>query len=302
MAKKTFIYILILSVASIPLGFAQGYTIEANGAKLHYKIFGKGEPLLIINGGPGMNSNGFAEMAKNLAENYQTIIYDQRGTGQSILSNRDHTAVTMDWMVKDMEALRKYLKLEEWTLLGHSFGGMLAYYYATKHPERVKAMIQSSSGGMDLALLSLINLRDKLSEMEWDSLQHYQSQLNEGDTSYATQLKRGEFMAPAYLYNRKHIPVLAERLTQGDSQLNGWVWADLRKINFDTKETLSSFEKPVLIIHGRNDLLDEAVAETAHQILPNSQLELLDRCAHYGWLDRPDVYYKLIDTFMSHIN
>ncbi|WP_375581046.1 alpha/beta hydrolase [Marivirga tractuosa] len=293
---SAFIVFTILNSA-----FSQENTIIANGAKLHYKVYGTGETILIINGEPGMNSNGFGDLAKELAKKYQTIIYDQRGTGKSTLDQVHNNTVTMDLMVKDIEALREHLKIEKWTLLGHSFGGILGYYYASKHPERVKAMIQSSSGGMDLALLSLINIREKLTKMEWDSLQYYGNKINEGDTTYATLLKRGEFMAPAYLYNREYIPVLAERMTQGNMQLNGLVWSDLRRINYDTKESMKSFEQPVLIFHGKNDLLETSVAETAHNILPNSQLELLDRCAHYGWLDRPDVYFDLIYDFMDSV-
>ena len=67
--------------------FAQteGYSTNNDSSKTYYKIFGKGEPLLIINGGPGMNSNGFEGMAKILAETQEAIIYDQRGTGKSKL-------------------------------------------------------------------------------------------------------------------------------------------------------------------------------------------------------------------------
>lgn len=297
-----FLFSLLISfMFQLSNSFGQSETIESNGAKLHFKSFGEGEPILIINGGPGMNSNGFGDLAMELGKKYQAIIYDQRGTGKSTLDLVDSNMVTMDLMVKDIEALRIHLKFDKWTILGHSFGGMLGYYYASKHPERVKAMIQSSSGGMDLALLSLINLRDKLTQSEWDSLQYYGNKINEGDTSYATLLKRGEFMAPAYLYKKEFIPVLAERMTQGSAQLNALVWSDLRGINYDVKESLKSFEPSVLIIHGKNDLLETSVAETAHNVLPNSQLELLDRCAHYGWLDRPDVYFDLIYDFMDSV-
>jgi proline iminopeptidase len=296
---KICVHLILLSFLTAPIALPQGNTIEANGGKLHYEIFGKGEPILIINGGPGMNSIGFAPLAMELGKKYQAIIYDQRGTGKSTLEEINGSTVSIDLMVKDIEALRMHLKIDKWTLLGHSFGGILGYFYASQYPERVKAMIQSSSGGMDLALLTSINIQNKLTEIEWDSLQYYRYKINEGDTSYATLLKRGEFMAPAYLYNREYIPLLAKRMTQGNMQINALVWSDLRRINYDAKGSMQSFEQAVLILHGKNDLLETSVAETAHRVLPNSQLELMDRCAHYGWLDRPDVYFKLIHDFMD---
>lgn len=296
----SFAFYFLLS--SSTYSYAQDNTIKVNGASLHYQVFGKGEPILIINGGPGMNSNGFGAMAKELAKNYQTILYDQRGTGLSKVAALNSENISMDLMVKDIEALRQHLGFEKWIVLGHSFGGIMAYYYASHYPEKVKAMIQSSSGGIDLQLLERYNLGNKLSAMELDSMRFYEAKIQEGDTTYATLLKRAQFMAPAYLYKKEFVPVIAERLTEIKLEVNGIVWADLRHMNYDAKAKMSGFEKPVLIIQGKDDLLDVSLAKKANKILPNSQLALLDRCGHYGWLDRPDVYFQLINEFIASLN
>lgn len=290
---------LILLIHSPVVTAQQGEVIHGDGFKIHFQIFGTGEPLLIINGGPGMSSEGFITLAQELAENNQTIIYDQRGTGYSTLDNVDSTTISMDLMVDDIEAIRKHLGIETWAVMGHSFGGMLAYYYASKHSERVTAMIQSSSGGMDLALLESLNISGALTEMERDSLAFYNAKISGGDTSYETRLKRGQFLAPAYLYDKKHVPVVAERLTQGNSQVNSLVWQDLQRIGYDTKDKLRKFNKPVLIIHGVQDIVGTGIPETTHKILPNSRLLLLNKCRHYGWLDRRDTYFSEIEKFLS---
>src|ERR1043166_5503116 len=108
-----------------------GFAISSDSCKIYYRTFGKGKPLLIINGGPGMNSDGFEDLAKQLSAGYQTIIYDQRGTGRSLLKTLDSSSITMKLMLDDIEALRKILKIDRWCVLGHSFGGMLSSYYAT---------------------------------------------------------------------------------------------------------------------------------------------------------------------------
>lgn len=272
--------------------------VELSDAKIHYKIFGKGNPILIINGGPGMSSEGFVHLAEQLSKNHQTIIYDQRGTGLSKLKTLNGN-ITMDLMVDDIESLRKHLKIENWVVMGHSFGGMLAYYYASKHPDCVKAMIQSSSGGMDLDLLGSINITSKLSRTENDSLNYYNSRIAEGDTTYKTLLGRGRFLAPAYLYNKKYVPIIAERLTQGNSAINNLVWANLRSIRYDVKEEMKSFHKPVLILHGSNDIVAREVAETAQNILPNSRLIILQNTSHYGWLEQPKQYFGEIESFLE---
>ena len=52
-------------------GFAQ-----SDGVKIYYRTFGTGTPILIINGGPGLNSDGFVDLAKTLSAQNQTIVYD----------------------------------------------------------------------------------------------------------------------------------------------------------------------------------------------------------------------------------
>lgn len=143
--------------------FAQESDIVITGeAKISYRKFGSGFPVLIINGGPGMNSNVFASLAALLSENNTTIIYDQRGTGKSGLKNPTPSEISIENLVEDIEKLRAALGYDQWIILGHSFGGMLAYAYAAEYPERVKAMIQSHSGGMSLNNVERFDITKRL--------------------------------------------------------------------------------------------------------------------------------------------
>ncbi|MGN6250164.1 MAG: alpha/beta fold hydrolase [Ginsengibacter sp.] len=278
----------------------EGYVLSGD-SKIYYRTFGSGKPLLIINGGPGMNSDGFVDLAKALSKNNETIIYDQRGTGKSVLPKVDKSTVTMLLMVRDIDNLRKHLKIKKWAVLGHSFGGMLASYYATLYPQNIESLILSSSGGIDLGLLSYVGARiqSKLSLQEKDSLLYWNKKISNGDTSFFARLHRGLALAPAYLYNRKNVPAIAERLTQGVPVVNDLVWQDMQRIKFDCKKNLSHFNKPVLIIQGQQDIIEEQTAVLEHNVLMNSKLVLIDHCVHYGWLDRPDVYFKEVENFLA---
>ncbi len=294
-----FFFLFSLSISAQKEG-----TIDSKNAKLHYKIFGEGMPLLIINGGPGFNSDGFIPLAKEFGKKYMAIIYDQRGTGQSVMEQLNNENITMDLMVEDMEVLRKHLKLEEWTILGHSFGGLMAAYYTSKHPDKVKGIVFSSSGGLDLGLTSYVGQRvnSLLTQEERDSLNYWTNKMSQGDNSYHARYRRGLALAPAYVYNREFIPAIAERLTQSNMQINGMVWSDLRRINYDTKEELREFKNPVLIIQGKNDILTVETAQIAHEVLPNSKLVTLDKCGHYGWLDRREAFFREIHAFLNQKN
>lgn len=277
--------------------------VPSRGVKNFYRTFGAiGQPILIINGGPGMNSNGFAEMAQKLSAGgtHRTIIYDQRGTGKSVLTSLDTSTITMQLMVDDIETLRKHFGFEKWTILGHSFGGVLGAYYATLHPDRIDKLIFSSSGGINLDFLNYVGARinSRLTQQERDSLAYWSARIDGGDTSHHARLQRGMALAPAYVFEKKYVPVIAERLTQGNSIINGLVFENLRAIRFDCTERLRRFQRPTLIIQGKEDIIKVETAEYAHKILPNSRLVLLEKCAHYGWLDKEAEYFAAVRQFL----
>ncbi len=294
--KKYFtLTFLFVSIAfySQQEGFA-----KCNNVATYYRTFGAGKPILIINGGPGMNSNGFAGLAQKLSKKNKTIIYDQRGTGRSEVSQLDSATITIDLMIEDIECLRKELKIKKWFVLGHSFGGMLASYYATKYPQSIDGIILSSSGGIDLELLDYVSTNIN-SASNADSVDYWTNKISNGDTSHFAKLQRGKYLAPAYVFNKKHIPVIAERLTQGKPQLNGLLWTDMAAKNFDCAADLKDFKKPVLIIQGKQDIIEERTAIKAQKAFQNSKLVIMDNCKHYGWLDAEELYFKEINTFLA---
>lgn len=293
------LYSILLFILPVSAIAQNEQTIILEKSKIHISTFGKGEPLLIINGGPGMSSQGFASLAKELGKTNLAILYDQRGTGQSTINSISENTMTMDLMVEDIENIRKHFKFQEWVVLGHSFGGMLASYYLKKHPNRIKRLILSGSGGHDLSITRNLNLHARLTQTERDSLNYWNERIYQGDTSYQARYNRGKYLAPAYVYNRKHVPIVAERLTQGNRTINSLIWQNIRTINFDCSDAFRDFKKPVLIIQGKQDVMGDTIAKQAHKLLTNSQLVFIDACAHYGWLEQPKAYYKNIHEFMK---
>ena len=291
-----FLFVIRLSIAQ------NDSMLNYDDGNIHITTFGTGDPLLIINGGPGMNSEGFGVLATSLSDGHQTIIYDQRGTGQSEISTIDRTSMTLDKMVEDMEVIRRQLHIEEWIVMGHSFGGMLASYYTTKYPKQVKALILSSSGGFDLSLLDDLNITGALNQNQRDSLQFWTRQINSGNRTYNALFNRGKYLAPAYLYSDEFVDVVADRLTQGNMTINRLIWEDMRNMEFDCSEGLKSFKKPVLIIQGSHDIINKNIAQRTHALLKNSTLIYIDKAAHYGWLENPTDYFAAIDQFLMTLN
>lgn len=300
MSSLKFLSFVLFLVCNFSKSQTQGVAINKDASKTYFKVYGKGKPLLIINGGPGMNSNGFEILAKQLSKKNKVILYDQRGTGKSTLKIVDSTTITMKILADDIESLRQYLKIKSWIILGHSFGAMLASYYTSLHPNRVDKLILSSSGGIDLTLIKGENLiNSNLSKTEIDTLKYWNDKIEKGDTTKIARLQRAKSLAPAYVYNRKFIPLVAERLTQANTKINGLVWNDLIKTNFDCKQKLTSFNKPVLIIQGEQDIVSKQMGELANKTFSSSKLIFLEKSRHYPWLDVPEKYFKEIELFLN---
>ena len=102
--------------------------------------------LLLLNGGPGATHEYFECMESFLpGEGIEFIYYDQLGTGNS--DNPDDTALwDLPRFVEEVEQVRQALKLDKdnFYLLGHSWGGILAAQYALKYQQNLKGLIISN--------------------------------------------------------------------------------------------------------------------------------------------------------------
>ncbi len=280
---------------------SEGYATSTDGTSIYYRTFGSGQPLLIINGGPGMNSEGFESIARELSNKNLTIIYDQRGTGKSKLNKVDASTLTMKLMMEDIECLRVHLKIHKWSILGHSFGGMIASYYAGIYPDKIDKLILSSSGGIDLELLDYVGdaITSKLSNEDQEGVRYWSAKVAAGDTTHYARLQRGIHLAPAYVMNKEYLPVIAERLTQGNALVNQLMWDELRRIKFDCVPALATFSKPVLVLQGDNDILKPGTAEKCRDAFRNAKLVFIPHCIHYGWLDNKEFYLNEVNSFLT---
>jgi esterase len=89
-----------------------------------------------------MEGATFAPLAGVLTPTWRVIALDQRGHGYS-----DHAkSYTRDDYLHDLEAFFRYLGINEAVLLGNSLGGVNAYQFAARHPEKVRGLIIEDIG------------------------------------------------------------------------------------------------------------------------------------------------------------
>lgn len=131
------------SVAGVaPGGWPAPRQLPLNGRhRMAYRLVGNaaGEPWLLLHGGPGGACHAGLLRPLDLTRQW-AIAPDQRGCGASRprgCTQGNHTAA----LVADLEALRRHLGLERWSVLAGSWGTVVALAYARQHPDRVQRLV-----------------------------------------------------------------------------------------------------------------------------------------------------------------
>lgn len=119
--------------------------IDVNNTQLYYDRIGQGPALLFLHGGFGMDSSYFHPYLDPLSQDCDCIFLDVRGNGRSAPLSADQ--ITISHILDDLEALRAQLKIEKWTVIGHSGGGLIAENYGLTYPASTHRVILLGSFG-----------------------------------------------------------------------------------------------------------------------------------------------------------
>lgn len=114
-----------------------GQFAEINGMRMHYKIHGAGEPLVLLHGFTGSSTN-WDPFVEDLAEQYQLIVPDLRGHGRS---TNPSNQFTHRQSALDIYALLDELEIKTFRGMGISTGGMTLIHMATQQPARAEAIV-----------------------------------------------------------------------------------------------------------------------------------------------------------------
>jgi proline iminopeptidase len=272
-------------------------TIErpVRGAVLFERRIGSGPPVAVLHGGPGASFDYMLPGFDAVARRRTLIYYDQRGGGRSPISGeqpvswRDHVA--------DLEALRQLWGLDRLTILGYSWGGLLAQLYAIEHSNRVERLAlvcpaPSWQAARD-EFERRFSVRNLAPEVQAERERLRASDLRVRDPD-AFQRRMFELSVVAYF----HDPEQARNLTafRVIGRIQQETWRSLG--DYDLRPRLATLRGlPALLIHGADDPIPlEASQETARRL--GATLEVLDRCGHCPHVERLDAFVLLLDQFL----
>lgn len=115
--------------------------LQSNGINLYYEIQGEGAPLVLISG-LGYGGWMWHKMAPGLAERFQVISFDNRGSGKSDKPAGPYTA---QMLAADTIGIMDHFRIEKAHVMGHSMGGFVAQALAIDYPDRMDKLILSAT-------------------------------------------------------------------------------------------------------------------------------------------------------------
>jgi len=283
---------------ALPLAAA---TLKSDdGVTLYYETHGKGVPILLLSGGPGFSSEYMLPIAKHLESRYKAVLLDQRGTGKSLLETYDATTLDHKKLISDIEALRRALKVEKLTLVGHSWGGILSMLYAAEHPDRVHAMVLIDAGGPTIAGVAKFTANHTARMTKEDTKRVAEGYANLQKDHKAAILEITRARTPPYFHDRAKALRFADALNE-DSFNDKAFWAIVGQLtpSFDLRPALQKVNVPVLIIHGKSDPLESA--QEVHDALAGSHIEMIADAGHFPWVEQPQAVYRVMDDFLRKV-
>ncbi|WP_328170938.1 alpha/beta hydrolase [Priestia aryabhattai] len=264
------------------------YTLK-DGATLYYEQQGEGTPIIFIHG-VWMSSRFFNNQLSFFSKQYQTILLDLRGHGNSSHTPYGHTISTY---ARDVHEFINNNRLKDVILVGWSMGAFVVWEYLKQFgEENVKGNIivdEMASdfkwsdfpiGAFDLpALISLMQgiQLDRTSTLESFIPLMFKDELTEEDKHWIMKevTKMPESIASAILFDQSIV---------------------------DYRDFLSFITIPTLLCFGKEEkLIPVAAGIHIQKLISGSVLEVFENSCHCPFLEESDRFNKVVSDFIEHI-
>lgn len=266
--------------------------------------------LLLLNGGPGATHEYFEVMESFLpAEGIEFIYYDQLGTGNS--DNPNDTAFwDLPRYVEEVEQVRSALNLtaDNFYLLGHSWGGILAMQYALKYNKNLKGLIIS-------------NMMSSCPDYGAYADQVLAKQMDPAVVKEVKDIEaKGAYTAPRYMelllpnFYAKHICRIPldqwpEPMTRALNKTNQSLYVTMqgpsefgiagKLTNWDVKAELPKITVPTLTIGAQYDTMDPEHMKWMSTQLPNGSYLYCANGSHMSMYDDQKTYMSGLIKFIK---
>ena len=253
---------------------AMEYEIKQHD-KFKYVEEGTGEPLVLLHGLFGALSN-FRSLIEYFRQHYRVVVPMLPLLEMDIL----HTSV--GGLAKFVHKFLETRDLQNVHLLGNSLGGHVALLYTLKHPERIKSLILTGSSGL---------FENGMGD----------SYPKRGDYEYIRKKTEFTFYDPTTATKE----LVDEVYSMTNNRLKAIKIIALAKsaIRNHLGEELNQIKQPTLLVWGNNDnITPPFVAKEFNKLIPNSELQFVDKCGHAPMMEVPDEFNAILHKFLKKLS
>lgn len=317
--KKNIIILTLLIFSSgifaqqFPDSAKDGKYYTVNGAKLWVVTVGKGEPMILISGGPGGAHRGLRSFdSLSVKTNVQLIYFDGFGRGKSDTA-KNVKEYSLDRDIEDIEGLRKAMNLNKISLLGHSYGSLVAQGYAVKYGQNVSHLVLAN--GFHSFVMWQENDDNSNHEIEvnypevWDELMKYREQ--GGISSDAKHRDIYGRVPYGFLYAYNPNNFIKRGSTPYPNAFNSDLYYQMvgkdgdfivgNDIgNFDYRQKLKDLKMPILIYGGRYDRVAVPKMMVKYKdYCPQAEFVMFEQSGHNPQIEEREKLFNLLTEFLK---
>ena len=262
-----------------------GKVIVPDG-ELYFEKQGEGKPLILIHAGFS-DRRDWTHQISDFGKQYNTIVYDQRGSGYSTVIKAGFSPAD------DLKAIMDHLHIEKTTLVGHSIGGTIALDFALQYPNKISALILVASG---------------LNGYSW-SKEYIEFMNALWSVPQPDDMTKQFLSAPFYAVGMSEpaIQLDIETITKENFQkVLTWESFDIRDVHWHFPESISKLKEinvPTLVIYGDQDSEDiKQIARLLSQNSQNVKTAQIKNTDHLLNYEKPHEFNRLVLDFLADIN
>ena len=285
--------------------------IPVGHASLYARDIGRGQPLIVLHGGPDFDHSYLLPDLDRLADAFRLIYYDQRGRGKSA----DHVQpeeVSLTSEVADLDEVRRHFHLESSALLGHSWGAVLALEYALRHATRVSHLIlmtPAPASASDLAVFRKAYTEQLGADMDRQRKIVASAAYKKGDPEAVAARYRLHFshaLTRPEDYERLMATMKADFIGQGKEGIvkaravEDRLMRDTWLVDgYDLLPKLRTLSIPTLVITGDHDFIPPEISAHIARAIPKARLVTLRECGHFAYLECAGDVRRALDDFFG---
>ena len=274
---------------------------QVDDIEIAYWRVGRGAPLVVVHGGPGIGHRYLRPLDVWTEEGYELIYYDQRGSGHTELGDPDK--VSFSGAIADLDGLRAVLGIEKLNLVGHSFGADLAVMYAAKRPEHAASLVVINPGPPFVPELmesfqQTMGARRSLQDDEEKKAIENSAGFASGDPATLERSVLNSYTP--FFSDRSHRDACDLGFTQVTAANVGKaperMFRDLADL--DPIGSLSDIACPTLVVYSENDPLPEEFSRLLADKIASAEYQYLSGASHFVFYENPAAIVASVMPFL----